>query len=264
MQLPVWFDDSGPVAAVALTDFDRTWQADALLVPGAVELDVVWDSVLDAISNLGAVPDLDPPTIEVLVHGDDGPLIDLLRRNGFDQADDSAGGTTWMAASDRPPVTAPPDGYRIVDRSERHGRPHPMRVRNGTEVEARLRQCSLYDPELDLAIETLAGEPAGYALFWSDPITAVGMLEPMRVEDDHQRRGLGRALLTAGLDRLARAGAERLKVGFDGEAGRNLYLGAGFTLTSTLSAFRRQPSGRRATARSCNASLHDAPEEGQG
>jgi GNAT superfamily N-acetyltransferase len=61
----------------------------------------------------------------------------------------------------------------------------------------------------------------------------------MRVEDDHQRRGLARALLTTGLDRLARRGARRLKVSFAGEAGRNLYLGAGFVLTSTATTFRR-------------------------
>jgi hypothetical protein len=39
-------------------------------------------------------------------------------------------------------------------------------------------------------------------------------------------------LLTTGLDRLARAGARRLKVGFETDAARNLYLGAGFVQTS--------------------------------
>jgi hypothetical protein len=42
---------------------------------------------------------------------------------------------------------------------------------------------------------------AGYALFWFDPVTRVGLLEPMRVEDGYQRRGLARMLLTNGLDR---------------------------------------------------------------
>jgi hypothetical protein len=40
------------------------------------------------------------------------------------------------------------------------------------------------------------------------------------------------ALLTNGLDRLARKGARRLKVGFETDAARNLYLGAGFVQTS--------------------------------
>jgi hypothetical protein len=39
-------------------------------------------------------------------------------------------------------------------------------------------------------------------------------------------------LLTNGLDRLARKGARRLKVGFETDAARNLYLDAGFVRTS--------------------------------
>jgi GNAT superfamily N-acetyltransferase len=108
----------------------------------------------------------------------------------------------------------------------------PMIARNGELVEPRLRQCSLYDPPLDLAVEDADGRVAGYALFWFDHTTLVGLLEPMRVEDDYRRRGLARMLLTTGLDRLARAGARRLKVGFETDAARNLYLCAGFVQTS--------------------------------
>ena len=122
--------------------------------------------------------------------------------------------------------------FVLVDRTQAAG-PHPMRHRNGEEVEARLRQCSLYDPELDLAVETADGEVAGYALFWFDPVTKVGLVEPMRVEDAYQRRGLARAMLTAGLDRLARRGARRLKVGYVTDAARDLYVGAGFRVTAT-------------------------------
>jgi ribosomal protein S18 acetylase RimI-like enzyme len=54
----------------------------------------------------------------------------------------------------------------------------------------------------------------------------------MRVENEYQRRGLARMLLTHGLDRLARKGALRLMVGFETGTARNLYLGAGFVQTS--------------------------------
>ena len=54
-----------------------------------------------------------------------------------------------------------------------------MIARNGPLVEHRLRQCSLYDPTLDLAVEDERGTVAGYALFWFDPSTEVGLLEPM-------------------------------------------------------------------------------------
>jgi ribosomal protein S18 acetylase RimI-like enzyme len=114
-----------------------------------------------------------------------------------------------------------------------------MRRRNGEQFEARLQQSSLYDPALDLAVEAADGETAGYSLFWFDPVTLVGLLEPMRVEDAYQRRGLARAMLTEGLDRLARRGARRLKVGYATEAARALYVGAGFQVTATSQTYRR-------------------------
>ena len=118
-----------------------------------------------------------------------------------------------------------------------------MRRRSGEWVEARLRQCSLYDPALDLAVETADGEAAGYALFWFDPVTEVGLVEPMRVEDAYQRRGLARAMLTAGLERLAKRGARRLKVGYGTEVARGLYVGAGFRVTSTSRSYTwRRPA----------------------
>ena len=112
-----------------------------------------------------------------------------------------------------------------------------MRRRSGDNVEARLLQCSLYDPELDLAVEAADGPVAGYALFWFDPVTEVGLLEPMRVESGYQRRGLARALLTAGLDRLAQQGARQLKVGYATDIARSLYTSAGFQVTSTTRSY---------------------------
>ncbi|MGI8846780.1 MAG: GNAT family N-acetyltransferase [Candidatus Dormibacteria bacterium] len=167
---------------------------------------------------------------QVLVCEDDAPLAGLAIQSGFAMTDEVSG-TAWMDADQRPPV-AQVDGFAIVDRVTRADRPHPMIARNGELVEPRLRQCSLYDPKLDVAVEDADGRVAGYALLWFDHTTLVGLLEPMRVEDEYQRRGLARMLLTNGLDRLARKGARRLKVGFGTDAARNLYLGAGFVQTS--------------------------------
>lgn len=229
--LPVWFDDAGACASVHLTAWDESWQLDALVVPGRVDARAVWRAALDEAA--GA-----PAPLEALVREDDAVAGEVLLGAGFHRTAESSG-TTWMDAAATPVVTTVPDGYRIVDRAGRAAGAHPMTTRNGPDVEARLRQTDLYDPALDLSIRTDDGTPAGYALYWFDPVTAVGMLEPMRVEDEHQRRGLGRALLTEGLRRLVDRGAERLKVGFDGEAGRALYLGAGFVLDSTVIAWRK-------------------------
>src|SRR6266550_3694604 len=227
-----WIDDDGPVAGVVLTDWGRVWGCDPIVVPGVatVPLPTLWAYAVEAIDALGL------EAVEVLARDDDSELRSLLAGAGF-VADGQQSGITWMNAGDRPDVSALPEGFALLDRAQETTRPHPMRKRSGEEVEARLRQCSLYDPALDLAVEAADGQAAGYALFWFDPVTEVGLVEPMRVEDAYQRRGLARAMLTAGLDRLAKRGARRLKVGYATDVARGLYVGAGFRVTSTSSSF---------------------------
>ena len=224
LALPVWFDEFGPVGAAGLTAWDDAWQIDAFVVPSTVSEADVWIAAMDTLT------ELDGEGLQLLVHEDDAPLIDLATGTGFAMTEELSG-TAWMDA-DAHPLPTRVDGFAIVDREVRADRPHPMIARNGETVEARLRSCSLYDPWLDLAVEQADGTVAGYALFWFDQTTLVGLLEPMRVEDDYQRRGLARMLLTNGLDRLARKGARRLKVGFSSDIARSLYLGAGFVQTS--------------------------------
>ncbi|MDQ2968304.1 MAG: GNAT family N-acetyltransferase [Actinomycetota bacterium] len=227
-----WIDDEGPVASVVLTDWGRAWGCDPIVVPGSstVPLPTVWARAVEAIDALGL------EGVEVLARDDDLELRSLLAGAGF-IADDHRSGITWMNAEDRPDAAALPEGFVLLDRSQETSRPHPMRRRSGEEVGTRLLQCSLYDPALDLAVETADGQVAGYALFWFDPVTKVGMVEPMRVEDAYQRRGLARAMLTTGLDRLARRGAQRLKVGYATDTARRLYVGAGFRVTSTSKSY---------------------------
>jgi ribosomal protein S18 acetylase RimI-like enzyme len=235
-----WIDDDGPVAGVVLTDWGRAWGCDPIVVPGvsSVTLPTVWARALEAIDTLGL------ERVEVLARDDDFELQGLLTGAGF-AADDERSGITWMDAQDRPNVAALPEGFALVDRSQATTGPHPMQRRSGEDVEARLMQCSLYDPGLDLAVEAADGPVAGYALFWFDPVTEVGMVEPMRVEDAYQRRGLARAMLTAGLDRLAKRGARRLKVGYATDVARGLYVGAGFRVTSTTRSYGCVPDVTR-------------------
>ena len=230
-----WLDDEGPVAGVVLTDWSRTWGCDPIVVHGnsSVSLPAVWAGAMEAVDTMRL------EGVEVLARDDDVDLLDLLAEDGF-VADDSLSGTCWMDAQDRPRVATLPEGFVLVDRARDTSTPHPMERRSGEEVEARLRQCSLYDPALDLAVEAAAAPTAGYALFWFDAATEVGLVEPMRVEDAYQRRGLARALLTTGLDRLAQRGARRLKVGYATDVARRLYVGAGFRVTSTSRSYRRR------------------------
>jgi predicted N-acetyltransferase YhbS len=226
-----WVDDQGPLAALVLTEWTRGWSCDPIVVPGSpVPLATVWTRALEAIDRSG----LD--RVDVLAGDDDSEFRALLDDAGY-VAGEGKFGITWLDARERPAVAAVPEGFSLVDRAH-STTAHPMQRRSGDAVDARLQQCSLYDATLDLAIETSAGDVAGYALFWFDPVTQVGLVEPMRVEEAFKRRGLARALLTAGVDRLSKLGARRVKVGYGTDAARALYTGAGFRVTSTSRPYR--------------------------
>lgn len=221
-----WSDESGPVAGVLLTSADgEPWQCDPIVVPGAdFDLEVLWGRALDQASAHA------PRGFGIPVS--DGEEFEAMAlRSGF--ASGYRDTTGWMQAEDQPRVRPPGEGFLLTDRTHRGGSPHHLRRRNGDLVAERLQQCSLYDPKLDLLVETADGRVAGHALFWFDPITKVGLIEPVRVEDDFHRRGLASAMLTAGIDRLVARGAESIKVSFGSEAARRTYLGVGFQAAST-------------------------------
>jgi hypothetical protein len=233
-----WIDDTGgPEAAVVLTDWGRTWGCDPIVLPSMAEtmLPVIWSQALQRIDELS----LD--SVEIIVRDDDEPLQELVAESGFEPAGGSDV-TLWMAASDRRPITTLAAGFSLHDRGEARDRPHHMISRNGEIVAERLSQTSLYRPDLDLWVEDSEGEVAAYGLFWWDPGTGVGLVEPMRTEQPYWRMGLARHLLTNGLDRLAKFGASRLKVSYetDNPAARELYLSCRFRPESTSRTFRRQ------------------------
>jgi predicted N-acetyltransferase YhbS len=226
---PVWFEEGQPIAAAVLTQWPHAWWLDLLRVPG---LRWTWDELAGPVwAQLEG-----RPVLESLVPADDLELCAWFEGRGFVATDTSWSG--WQAAADRPAIAALPAGYQLVDREVRGADRHPMVARNGPEVEARLRQTTLYDPRLDLAVLAPDGSVAGYSLFWHDPVTGVGLVEPVRVEDEHAGRGIGYAMISAGLDRLARAGATRLKIGWESERAGELYTRLGFASKDTLTTYR--------------------------
>jgi GNAT superfamily N-acetyltransferase len=239
--LPVWFDDADrPIAAVVLTEWPHAWGLDVIRLPGlTLTLDDLAGPAWAQLERREG-----SPVIESIVPADDLELRVWFERRGFTEAGVSWSG--WQAAADRPAVASPPTGYRLVDRAvcgADAAPEHPMVARNGPDVEVRLRQTPLYDPRLDLAVLAPDGSVAAYSLFWLDLVTGVGLVEPVRVEDEHAGRGIGYAMISAGLDRLAAAGATTLKIGWESERAGELYTRLGFADKDTVTTYRLTPPG---------------------
>lgn len=224
-----WFDEQGlPVAAVIATAFRETTQLDPIVMPDATPEWIV--HVMDRGLAHASEAGIDSVILEL--DSLDEVLRQFLHARGF--TIDEGGGLveTWLTASDRPSVSPLADGYTLYRRIDVVGRSHHIAngPRNHGDPEARLQQASLYRPDLDLVVYDHHNDVAAYGLFWYDPATRVGVVEPMRTEADHQRRGLARHVLTSGIDRLVAAGAERIKICFepDNAASKHLYLSTGF------------------------------------
>lgn len=220
-----WVDQDGPAAAVVLTNWGERWQCDLICAEDITSshASVLWSQALEQIRAIDARP------LEVVIRADDKALLDVVKRSGF-TVEGEPGINSWMNANERPSVTPLPTGFTLVSRSDYSELPHPMIPRSGMDVSARLAECSLYDPKLDLAIYTVSGDVAAYALFWADPITGVGLIEPVRTIDNYQRRGLALHLIAVGLELMANEGCTRFKVG----SGHDLYLRAGFHPTTEI------------------------------
>ena len=226
------------VGAVIFTDWGENVGCDLLTTDrGRCDpVTMLWAHALERIEAHAIRP------VEMLVDDDDRNLIDAVTKAGFDGTGEVQI-TSWMAAAERAPVPPLPTGFALTARSDAPDRPHPMIRRSSEHVAERLLECSLYRPDLDLAVYAPDGEVAGYGLFWADPVTGVGLVEPMRTEDRYMGMGIAGHLLAQGLDRLATAGCSRLKVSHivGNEAAERLYLGAGFRPQSSSRPYRRDP-----------------------
>lgn len=231
-----WLVDGEPVAVALLTWWSHAWGLDLLVVPGAqVDVDEVWQHGLRTVDELGA------EAVESLVDVADEASAARLTAAGFVAGDRS--GSLRGRPSDLEPVRDLPDGYVLVDRTARPRDPHPMVSRNGPDVAERLARCSLYDPGLDLAVLAPDGSVAGYALCWGDPVTRIGLVEPVRVEDEHAGRGLAKAMVGAGLRRLADRGATSLRIGWQSEQAHRLYRSLGLRDEVAQVTYRRSSAG---------------------
>jgi RimJ/RimL family protein N-acetyltransferase len=233
-----WLDHDTPAAAAAviITDWGTHFGCE-VIAPDLGHADVLVAAWPAALGQMGKIA----RPVEMTIRDDDLALIDAATAAGFEATGEVAV-STWMPAAARPNQTRLEDGFKLAARSDAPTRPHHMIQRSGPQVAERLGECSLYRPELDLAVYAPNGEVAAYGLFWPDPVTEVGLVEPMRTEDKYQGMGLARHVLAAGLDRLAELGCSRLKVTYivGNEASRRLYLGAGFRPDSTSRTYRRR------------------------
>lgn len=92
-----------------------------------------------------------------------------------------------------------------------------------------VQRCPLYRRDLDLVAALPSGEIAAFTTIWFDDVTRTASFEPVGVHPDHQRKGLGRAIMYEGLRRAKRLGATLATVGSEEPSTLQFYSNIGFS-----------------------------------
>jgi mycothiol synthase len=179
---------------------------------------------------------------QVWVYADehDGLRQDILARRGY-----ARGGwpayQRWRPLSVPVPDAPPAAGYTVRAVGEADELParswvswrafhpdEPDEAYEGWEWYHNIQRAPLYRRDLDLVAVAPGGEFASFCTVWFDDVTRTGAFEPVGAAPEHQRRGLGRAVMCEGLRRLERLGATMAYVASYEPPAHALYASVGF------------------------------------
>jgi mycothiol synthase len=228
--LRLWFIGSRPVA----WSWHEPPELESHVWSGHPASDlVIYRAILES-----AITEADGKEVGAFAADDDEEAIAVLRELGFAPAGRRL--SQWQRVAADGAMTHPPlrDGYRVrglAGRNEFTARVALHRAafrasRLTVDKYERLLTVPHYRLEDDLVVEAPDGSLAAFALSWYDPMGEVGEFEPVGTRPDHQRRGLARAVLAAGLTRLFERGARVVQVYSDSteSAAEALYATTGF------------------------------------
>lgn len=238
-----WFDDDGrPAAAVIATDWGDAIGLDPIVLPNATP-----DWIRHVLERgLAHANESGLDGVDFVIDRADEFMAAVLAGHGFTKVQDEAV-DSWLASDARPAISPLHSDYRLATRLDMPSAPHAKGVRDGSEFQERLLQTSLYRLDLDLVVLDREDRGAAFGVFWFDPDTATGLVEPLRTEDEHQRRGLARHVLTNGINLLFDAGVDRIKIAWepDNVAANTLYASVGFKSPRECAVVSRPSSTAR-------------------
>jgi GNAT superfamily N-acetyltransferase len=99
----------------------------------------------------------------------------------------------------------------------------------GWEWYRNVQRVPLYRRDLDIVAVAPDGELAAFCTVWFDDVTRTAVFEPVGTHPNHQKRGLGKAVMSEGLRRAARLGATVASVSSYSTGAHALYESMGFT-----------------------------------
>jgi GNAT superfamily N-acetyltransferase len=151
------------------------------------------------------------------------------------------------------PDSLPPAGYTVRalgDESELPARSwlswkvfhpdEPDEKYEGWDWYRNVQRVPIYRRDLDILAVASDGELAAFCTVWFDDITRTAVFEPVGTHPNHQKRGLGKAVMSEGLRRAQRLGATLATVSSYSTRAHALYESMGFTDVDILEPWIRE------------------------
>lgn len=187
------------------------------------------------------------------VNAEDAIHKDILTRRGYVRSKFSAEHMRSRPFSQPIPDSVAPGGYTVRalgDESELPARSwlswkafhpdEPDEKYQGWEWYRNIQRVPLYRRDLDIVAVAADGELAAFCTVWFDDITRTAVFEPVGTHPNHQKRGLGKAVMSEALRRAQRLGATLATVSSYSAGAHALYESMGFTDVDILEPWIRE------------------------
>jgi len=108
----------------------------------------------------------------------------------------------------------------------------------------RVMESPGYEADREIVVEASDGTLAAFCIIWPDELNRIGLFEPVAVHPDHRRRGLGRAVMRAGMQAMIGWGMEWAEVMYEvtNPGADPLYRGEGFEPLWKVTLYRKPVS----------------------
>ena len=189
----------------------------------------------------------------VWVNEDDALLKSIFTERGYVRSKFLAEHMRCRVFSQPLPDPVIPDGYTVRALGEESELParswlswkvfhpdEPDEKYQGWEWYKNVQRIPLYRRDLDIVAVAPDGELAAFATVWFDSLTRTAVFEPVGTHPAHQKRGLGKAVMTEGLRRAQGLDATLATVSSYGKAAHALYESMGFTEFDLLEPWIKQ------------------------
>jgi GNAT superfamily N-acetyltransferase len=257
-ELFLWEEDGGDLLGWIL--FSPEWQAfDVFIRPdlrGSAQAEAIYAWALEGLTRIIRRAGGRQAIRTLWISEKDAVVTGWLERAGF-VPDEEYQYMHYMTRSLAEPIPAPalPAGYRVrqvAGEGEVENRAAAQHAAFGSDMPMndycrrylRFMRSPVYVPENDLVVESSEGRIAAFCILWLDPANRVGLFEPVGVPPAFQRRGLGKAVVLEGLQRMQASGMCTAIVCsiWDNPASYRLYESAGFRTVDILRTFTKPVS----------------------